>query len=151
MNKLKKMRRDVRCRRAIRTLLVLGIMIGFLGFFLMVGSVGNMELNRVSIRDGVLWAILGLAMMTGGVAISKMLWDWKELYEAREWYAKTELSADKVVGFMTYMKSCDCWAVCVDYKNENAWKYCLCTEKGRPISTPIRSYDGFSEYNWTSN
>lgn len=149
MNKLKKMRRYVKCRRALRILLGLGILIGFLGFLLVLGAVGSIEINRVSERDGILLAILGLAMFTGGVSISKLLWNWEELYEAREWYAKSELSADDVVGNMTYMKNCDCWVVCVDYRDETAWKYCLCTEKGRPISTPIRSYDEFSKYNWT--
>lgn len=148
MKKLKKMRREVRCRRAVRALLVLGIITGFAGAILMIGAVGSMELDVISFRDGTLLAIAGVAMFTGGVAVTKQLYSWKEILEEREWYAHLDLTAADVVGFMTYMKDCDSWAVCVDYRSETSWKFCLCAENGRPISTPIRADKKFSTYNW---
>lgn len=149
MEKLKKMRKDVRIRRGIRLLLNLSIIAGVIGFILMIGAVGGMECETLNFRDGTLLAITGVALMTGCMFGCKCLYNWKELLEEREWNAYLDLTEDDVIGFMTYMKDCDCWAVVVNYRDETHWKFCLCLDNGRPISVPIRAESRFSDYNWT--
>lgn len=149
MEKLKKMRSNIRIRRGIRLLLNFSIIAGVVGFIIMVGSVGSMECETIDFRDGTLLAITGVALLTGSIFGSKVLYNWKELLEEREWNAFIELEEEDVIGFMTYMKDCDCWAVVVNYRDDDHWRFCLCLDNGRPISTPIRADKSFSKYNWT--
>ena len=122
---------------------VLGGIVAFLGFIILLGSIGSAELELSPLKEIVLPALFGLSMFVGGVYVAR-LFDFQQPVRPED-MPKT---AEELVGAMAYNKRHRSWMMIVDYVDDRNWTYVLCNKQGKATATPVISYRDILGYEW---
>ena len=120
-----------------------------LGLGAIVLAAGSIEQDTTTTRDSIILAMAGLSMMVGGCFIYKLFESLPDILERL--LTPASFNADELIGSMAYNARFNSWMTVVDYKNDENWTFVLCSEDGRPTSSPVKSKRNITKYNWIND
>lgn len=128
----------------------ISIILVFVGFWILLQSVGAIENSTNPIAEDtgyVLQGLLGLTLLVIGSMTASVMNSHQSFEDSEEDVLPD--TEEKLIGAMAYNRDYHSWMVIVSYKNDQDWAFVLCSRTGRPKSAPIRTRRNLINYEWT--